>query len=334
MRKGGSDSFRFEILHQSKKSKARVGILHTPNGIVETPGFVPVGTNGTLKGVSGTEFTSSGLQLMFANTYHLMLQPGTDVIKTAGGLHKFMNHTGPLITDSGGFQVFSLAAGVLPVLPTDCTLKGIAPPRHPSSVLNINEKGVAFRSYRTGERILLTPESSILAQKDIGADIILPLDELPSSTVDEATLKASLIRTHRWQHRSFVQHKMDIKQQAIFGIVHGGMDFTLRKHSLDELHKDEWNGYCIGGHVGHSREAVVSLLSFLQPHFHSHLPRHLLGIADPVSIPQCVPYGIDTFDSCFATRVARHGTLFSTTRGKIYLRRGKWKNVRRNLSYL
>ncbi|MBA2306825.1 tRNA-guanine transglycosylase, partial [Candidatus Dependentiae bacterium] len=166
--------FTFEILHTSSRSRARVGRIYTPHGIIDTPNFVAVGTNGTLKGLDNTTVNELGLQLMFCNTYHLLVHPGTDVIAQAGGLHTFINRPYPIITDSGGFQVFSLAYGTV-----KDELKSKGMKKHTESVLRINEEGVLFRSYRDGSPILLTPESSIQAQKKLGADIIIPFDELP-----------------------------------------------------------------------------------------------------------------------------------------------------------
>jgi len=168
------NSFKFELIHQSRKSRARVGRIHTPHGIIDTPNFVAVGTNATLKAVDSTMIQDLDLQLMFCNTYHLILQPGSDTVRQAGGLHTFLNRNKPIITDSGGFQVFSLAYGTV-----NDELKSKGKKKENGSVLKITEDGVLFRSYRDGSKILLTPESSVQAQKDLGADIIIPLDELP-----------------------------------------------------------------------------------------------------------------------------------------------------------
>ena len=187
--------FKFEVLHQSKKSRARVGRIHTPHGIIDTPNFVAVGTNGTLKALDNEMVSSIGLQLMFCNTYHLLLQPGPDVIAKGGGIHRFINRNMPIITDSGGFQVFSLAYGGVA---DELKSKGMK--KHGGSVLKITDDGVHFRSYRDGKKILLTPETSVEAQKAIGADIIIPFDELPPYHIGEKELKQSLDRTHAWEN--------------------------------------------------------------------------------------------------------------------------------------
>ncbi len=187
--------FSFKIIHQSKKSRARVGQIITPHGIIDTPNFVAVGTNGTLKALDNVMVEQLEQQLMFCNTYHLLLHPGPDVVKAAGGIHKFINRQQPIITDSGGFQVFSLAYGTV-----RDEIKSKGKKCIQNSVAKITEEGVTFRSYRDGAKIILTPEISIQVQKDLGADIIIPFDELPPYHIDEQKLKKSLDRTHRWEN--------------------------------------------------------------------------------------------------------------------------------------
>src|ERR1700691_5512889 len=185
-------SFRFEIIHKSAKSRARVGRIHTAHGVIDTPSFVAVGTNGTIKSLDNALVHEIGLQLMFCNTYHLLMQPGTEVVRDGGGIHNFIKRQLPIITDSGGFQVFSLAYGSVAN-----ELKSRGTKKTDGTVLKISEEGVLFRSYRDGAKVLLTPESSIAAQKDLGADIIIPLDELPPYHIDPTVLRRSLERTHR-----------------------------------------------------------------------------------------------------------------------------------------
>jgi len=327
--------FRFEILHRSTKSRARVGRIHTPHGVVDTPGFVAVATNAALKGVDfrtadggDNDGNNNGAnqQLVFANTYHLMLHPGPDIIEEAGGIHKFTNRLRrPFITDSGGFQVFSLAYGsVHEELTSKGELKKSAgvSSRHKrqdrsdgSDAVKVSEEGVVFRSYRDGSKFLLTPEATVQAQKKIGADIIVPLDELPGYYVDRNRLVESVGRTHRWEARSLVEHLKDVRQQAMFCVVHGGVDFELRKRSVDYLTSLPFDGYAIGGSLGNGREELKELLTWLMPMFdddedtddgsvrgrREHKPRHLLGIADEESIRNAVPLGIDTLDSCYPT---------------------------------
>lgn len=298
--------FSFQVIKQSTKSNARVGLIHTPHGVIETPNFVPVGTNATLKSIDSVMASSLNIQLMFCNTYHLMLQPGEDLIAQAGGLHKFMNRNMPLITDSGGFQVFSLAYGTV-----HQELKSQGQKQNNGSVLKINEDGVIFRSYRDGRKILLTPESSVDAQKKLGADIIIPFDELPGYHVDKKYLINSLARTHRWEKRSLERHLENPNMQSMYAVVHGGIDQELRQASCEYLGNLPFDGYAIGGSVGKNHDEMYEMLDFTVPKLPKNKPNHLLGIGDLKSVKSCVQRGIDTMDSSHPTRCARHGLLFN-----------------------
>lgn len=298
--------FKFELIHQSTKSRARVGRIHTPHGIIDTPNFVPVGTNGTIKATDSVLADQLGVQLMFCNTYHLMLHPGTDTVKQAGGLHKFINRKQPIITDSGGFQVFSLAYGTV-----KDELKSKGQKQHNNSVIKISEEGVLFRSYRDGSPILLTPETSVQAQKAFGADIIIPFDELPPYHISPRKLKASLERTHRWEKRSLEEHLKNPLQQAMYAVVHGGIDKDMRAESCKYLSALSFDGFAIGGSVGKNRPEMIEMLQFMMPLLPDDKPNHLLGIGDLASLEACVPLGLDTFDSSHPTRCARHGHLFT-----------------------
>ncbi len=299
--------FKFELIHQSRKSRARVGRIHTPHGIIDTPNFVGVGTNGALKALDPVMVDQIGLQLMFCNTYHLMLQPGTDIVKQAGGLHSFINRKMPIITDSGGFQVFSLAYGTV-----KDELKSRGQKTGNNLVLKTTEDGVLFRSYRDGTKILLTPETSIAAQKDLGADIIIPFDELPPYHIDPKKLINSLHRTHRWEKRSLDAHLKNPQNQAIYSVIHGGINKELRKESCEFLTKLPFDGHAIGGSMGKNRAEMIEMLQFMMPLLPEDKPNHLLGIGDLESIQPIVELGIDTFDSSHPTRCARHGLLFTT----------------------
>jgi queuine tRNA-ribosyltransferase len=303
--------FHFKLIHRSKKSRARVGRIHTPHGIIDTPNFVAVGTNGTIKALDNSMVHDIGLQLMFCNTYHMMLQPGTKTVKMAGGLHKFINRKLPIITDSGGFQVFSLAYGSV----AD-ELKSRGTKKQGGSVLKITEEGVLFRSYRDGSKVLLTPESSIQAQKDLGADIIIPFDELPPYHIAQTELKKSLDRTHRWEKRSLDMHLANPQGQAMYAVVHGGIDANMRQTSCNYLTNLPFDGYAIGGSVGKNKEEMHELLSFTMPLLPEEKPNHLLGIGDLPSIDRSIPLGIDTFDSSYPTRSARHGVVL-TAKGNL-----------------
>jgi queuine tRNA-ribosyltransferase len=304
-------SFRYELVHRSRKSRARVGRIHTPHGIIDTPNFVAVGTNGTVKALDNLTVESIGIQLMFCNTYHLILQPGAEVIKAAGGIHTFINRNTPIITDSGGFQVFSLKYGSV-----HDEIKSRGTKRSGNSVVKITEEGVVFRSYRDGSRVLLTPETSIQAQKDIGADIIVSFDELPPYHMDPRKLKYSLDRTHRWEQRSLDMHLANRNNQALYAVVHGGVDLALRKQSVDFLSALPFDGFGIGGSLGKTRPEMFAMLEQVVPWLPEDKPNHLLGIGDLPSIDAIVPMGIDTFDSSHPTKAARHGTMF-TKKGQL-----------------
>lgn len=311
---------KFELIHKSKKSRARVGKIHTPHGVIHTPNFVAVGTNGTLKALDNQSVAQIGLELMFCNTYHLILQPGTEVIKNAGGLHKFINRNLPIITDSGGFQVFSLAYGGV-----TSELKSNGKKKTDGHVLKISEEGVLFRSYRDGQKILLTPETSIQAQKDLGADIIIPFDELPPYHMKKDELKKSLDRTHRWEIRSLNTHLQKPNGQAMYAVIHGGVDQALRDESCKFLTSHPFDGFAIGGSMGKTKQQMVTMLKKTVPNLPVEKPNHLLGIADIVSLEKCVPLGIDTFDSSYPTKAARHGTAL-TKNGPLKLTKGSLAN--------
>jgi queuine tRNA-ribosyltransferase len=299
--------FKFELIHQSRKSRARVGRIHTPHGIIDTPNFVAVGTNGTLKAMDSELVSQLGLQLMFCNTYHLMLQPGTQIVKEAGGLHKFINRNAPIITDSGGFQVFSLAYGTV-----KDELKSKGTKKADNNVLKISEDGVLFRSYRDGNKVLLTPETSVQAQKDLGADIIIPFDELPPYHIERSALVKSLERTHRWEKRSLDAHLANPQNQAMYAVIHGGIDKDLRLKSCDYLTSLAFDGFAVGGSLGKTREQMFEMLSYTMPRLPIDKPNHLLGIGDLESLAIGIELGIDTFDSSHPTRCARHGLLFTS----------------------
>ncbi|MBP6870020.1 tRNA-guanosine(34) transglycosylase [Candidatus Babeliales bacterium] len=311
--------FSFKVIYQSKKSKARVGQIITPHGIIDTPNFVAVGTNGTLKALDNQMLEQMEQQLMFCNTYHLLLHPGPEVVKAAGGIHKFINRNQPIITDSGGFQVFSLAYGTV-----KDELKSKGTKSQQNSVAKITEDGVTFRSYRDGAKILLTPEISIQVQKDLGADIIIPFDELPPYHIDEKALKKSLDRTHRWEKRSLDEHLKNPQQQAMYAVIHGGISKDFRSLSCKTLTALPFDGFAIGGSVGKNHGEMIEMLTYTIPQLPEDKPNHLLGIGDLPAISEIIPLGIDTFDSSHPTKCARHGHLFSS-QGTVKITQGKYK---------
>lgn len=312
--------FYFEIIHQSKKSRARVGRIYTPHGIIETPHFVPVGTNAVVKTLDGVTLDELDVQLTFCNTYHLMIQPGTKLIAQAGGLHTFMNRKKPIITDSGGFQVFSLMYGTV-----HDEIKSRGTKKQDNGVLKINEDGVLFRSYRDGSPLLLTPEVSVQAQKELGADIIIPFDELPPFHVSPQKLKHSFDRTHRWEERSLIEHKKNEQQQAMYAVVHGGIDDALRSKSIKILSALPFDGFAIGGSLGKNQEQMLTMLNALMPQVPYDKPNHLLGIGDLPSLEPSIKLGIDTFDSSHPTRCARHALLF-TSQGMMKILNNRYQN--------
>ena len=346
--------FYFEVVHQSSKkgSKARVGRIHTPHGIIDTPNFVAVGTNGSIKGPDNimlNQMAQVDVQLMFCNTYHMIIHPGTDIVKKAGGLHKFINRDRPIITDSGGFQVFSLATDDYHAEENDLQssgkeLKGGNKKKHqtmkydPQSdvhqgkVLKVTEEGVTFRSYKDGKIVLLTPETAIRAQKDLGADIIIPLDELLPLNVSNNKLLDSLARTHRWEKRSLEEHLKNPNNQAMYAVVHGGVDQELRKLSIDTLAAEPFDGFAIGGSLGKNRDELIELLSYVVPRVNeTGKPNHVLGIGDVESVSRFISLGVDTFDSAYPTRVGRHGNWFINnpdgTMGIASLRQEKYAHI-------
>lgn len=264
---------------------------------------------------------SIDLQLMFCNTYHLILQPGSETVAKAGGLHKFINRNKPIITDSGGFQVFSLAYGGV-----HDEIKSRGQKKQGGSVLKINEEGVIFRSYRDGQKILLTPESSVKAQKQLGADIIIPLDELPPYHMDRRKLVRSVHRTHRWEKRSLDEHLKNKNNQAMYAVVHGGVDKQLRTMSAKYLTSLPFDGFAIGGSLGKNREQMFELLTYTMPLIPTDKPNHLLGIGDLPSLETSISLGVDTFDSSHPTRCARHGLLF-TSAGNIKILSARNKEI-------
>ena len=282
-----------------------------------------MGTNGALKAVPHQELAAAGVDLMFANTYHLMLQPGPDLVASAGGLHEFIGRDAPIITDSGGFQVFSLAR---PNAEDGLEMKSRRATKQKGGdglLIRTNEHGVLFRSYRDGSSVVLTPESSVEAQKSLGADIIIPLDELPPYHIDRAVLERSVYLSHRWEARSLKAHLRDVRQQAMYAVIHGGVDRDLRRMSVEYLTSLPFDGFAIGGSLGKDTAELVELLGHLMPQLPKDRPNHLLGIGDVGSILGSIPHGVDTFDSTFPTRNARHGQLMTRTRGTFNIQRAE-----------
>ncbi len=333
-------SFTIEkkLTNASKDTLGRVGVIATPHGVIETPAFITVGTKATVKALSPSQFKEAGIQSVLANTYHLYLEPGEEVIAQAGGLHTFMHYNGPTWTDSGGFQVFSLGAafgkGVSKfakgeVSPDTDILPNLYSKELAQShgkLCTVDEDGVTFTSHIDGSLHRFTPERSIEIQHKIGADICFSFDECTSPTADREYQKEALDRTHRWAKRSLLAHKQNydaLKKQWLFGIAQGGLEPDLRKESAEVLSKMDFDGYGIGGCF--TKADLKSSLSITNNILPEEKPRHLLGIGEPEDLFIGIEQGIDTFDCVSPTRLARTGTLY-TTRGPINILNSKYKN--------
>lgn len=291
----------YELKHVCKQSGARYGILHTPHGDVETPMFMPVGTLATVKGISPEMLKEMHSQVILANTYHLWLRPGEDVIEKAGGLHKFMNYDGPMLTDSGGFQVFSLG-----------------------KTRKIEEEGVKFKSIIDGSALFLSPEKAIEIQNKLGADIIMSFDECAPYPCTYEYMKDSMERTLRWAKRGKEAHK-NTDKQALFGIVQGGEYADLRERCAKELVKMDFPGYSIGGtSVGEPKDVMYKMVDDTIKWLPEDKPRYLMGVGNPIDLIECAIRGIDMYDCVLPTRVARHGAIM-TSRGRLNINNEKFK---------
>ena len=293
-------NFYLEILHVDKKTGARYGILHTPHGDVETPMFMPVGTNATVKCLSPEQVAACGSGVVLANTYHLHLRPSEKIVEEAGGLHEFMNYHGPILTDSGGFQVFSLA-----------------------SRRKISEKGVEFRNEIDGGKEFFSPESAIAIEEALGADIIMSFDECIPYPATREYVSASTERTLRWAKRGLEAHTRE--DQALFGIVQGGAYRDLREHCAKELAKMDFPGYSIGGtSIGEPKEVCYQMIEDAVRYLPEDKPRYLMGVGSIDYILKGIAMGVDMFDCVLPTRLARHGALM-TKHGRINIQRAQYK---------
>lgn len=304
---------QFTVLHKDKKSKARVGEIQTPHGVVQTPTFTPVGTQATVKSLSPEDLKTAGAQLIFGNTYHLHLRPGEDTIKDFGGLSKFMSWDGPTITDSGGFQVFSLGQKKIVVFNEEAKLEN-ADAEEETKLVKITQDGVKFRSHLDGSPHMFTPEESIKIQKKLGADLILAFDECaPHPSTQEYTREA-MERTHEWVKRcisEFANKETTYFDQALYGIVQGGVYENLRKESARFIGELDTFGIAIGGvSVGESKKEMRQALEWATPYLPEDKPKHLLGIGEVDDIFDAVEYGMDTFDCVIPTRFGRYGIVF------------------------
>ncbi|NCA95118.1 MAG: tRNA guanosine(34) transglycosylase Tgt [Epsilonproteobacteria bacterium] len=294
------ENFFLEIKHVCRQTGARYGILHTPHGDVEVPMFMPVGTLATVKTLSPEEIQELGAGVILANTYHLHLRPGEDIVEKAGGIHKFMNYNGPILTDSGGFQVFSLMEN-----------------------RKINEEGVIFKNHLNGSRLEFTPEKVIAIQEKIGADIIMSFDECMPYPVEHKYAQASVERTLRWAKRGLDAHTR--KDQALFGIVQGSDFEDLRRLSATELAKMDFPGYSIGGtSIGEPKDVFIKMVEQSVKYLPHDKPRYLMGVGSIDFLLEGIERGVDMFDCVLPTRIARHGALM-TSNGRVNIRDAKYK---------
>ena len=291
---------RFDLLHQEKNTAARLGKLTTRQGEIETPIFMPVGTQATVKSLTPEELKEIGAQIILANTYHLYLRPGSKLIAAAGGLHQFMHWDHPLLTDSGGFQIFSL-----------------------SELNQITEEGVYFKSHIDGSRHFISPEKSMEIQMELGSDIVMAFDECPPYPSDYKYVDKSLEMTIRWAKRS--KEAMTAEDQALFGIVQGGIYPELRQKSVEAMVEIGFPGYAIGGlSVGEEKEVMYQVLDCTVPLLPTAHPRYLMGVGTPEDLIEGVLRGIDLFDCVMPTRIARHGAVY-TSRGRITVRNAEYE---------
>ena len=295
-----ADKFSFEVIKTDPETGARAGIFHTPHGDIETPVYMSVGTQATVKGVLPRDLKEAGSQIILANTYHLYMRPGHELVKAAGGLHKFMNWDRPILTDSGGFQVFSLA-----------------------KLNNIKDEGVWFNSHIDGSKHFFTPEKVMEIENALGADIIMQFDECSEYGVDHKYAERALDRTVRWLERCAKAHKNE--DQALFPIVQGNFYKDLRLASVEAAKPFAKYGLGIGGlSVGEPKPLMYELLDAMQPVLPANVPRYLMGVGSPDCLIEGVMRGIDMFDCVLATRIARNGTAL-TSKGKVVVRNAAYK---------
>ena len=291
----------YELLHKDKTTGARRGVVHTPHGDIQTPVFMPVGTQATVKSMTPEELKEIGAQIILSNTYHLYLRPGHDIVKEAGGLHKFMNWDRPILTDCGGFQVFSL-----------------------SDLRTISEDGVEFRSHLDGSKHFFSPEKVMEIEEALGADIIMSFDECVKYPETYEYTKNSMERTTRWAKRCKEAHK-NTDKQALFGIIQGGFYEDLREKSAKDLIELDFPGYAIGGiSVGEPKEEFLKMLYFTAPLMPENKPRYLMGVGTPDYLIESAIAGIDMCDCVLPTRIARNGTAM-TWNGKVVVRNATYE---------
>ena len=313
---------KFEI--EARDGSARAGVIHTAHGPIETPAFIPLATKGTVRGLESAEVAELGYQLILGNTYHLFVSPGPERIAAADGLHGFMNWERAIITDSGGFQVFSLAHGGVANEVKGSGRSG----GEPGSRVDISEEGARFRSYRDGSELFISPEVSMSVQAALGSDIALVFDECTPFHADREYTARSTERTHRWLDRCLAWHEREgPERQAVFGIVQGGTHEDLRRESAQAVSEAGVDGLAIGGTLGRDKEEMAAVLGLTAPLLPEEAPKHLLGIGEVDDLLGGIALGLDVFDCAVPTRLARHGVALAPspeTRWRLDLRKGRW----------
>jgi queuine tRNA-ribosyltransferase/7-cyano-7-deazaguanine tRNA-ribosyltransferase len=322
-------SFTYRVLAALSGTAARVGTIETAHGTIETPWFFPVGTQATVKTLTPDELVGLGVQGILANTYHLFLRPGADLIERLGGLHRFMAWSRPIMTDSGGYQAFSLGLALEHGVGKIAKMfPGTAEaPQKPikKRLARIDETGVEFRSHLDGSRQLLTPEISIRVQRQLGADLVLAFDECTSPLSDYRYTRLAMERTHRWALRCLEAWGESAPGYGLYGIVQGGAYADLRDESARFIGGLPFDGLAVGGSLGRSKADMHQILEWTVPLLPSDRPRHLLGIGEPEDLFECVERGIDTFDCVAPTRIARHGGLYTST-GRMNILRSAYRD--------
>lgn len=311
--------FEFKILNNQKKSKARTGIIKTKHGEIHTPIFMPVGTKATVKTLSAQDLYDINAEIILANTYHLYLRPGEDLVKKMGGLHKWMNFSRPILTDSGGYQVFSLGQD-----------KGYTKDANFKTSVKINDEGVYFKSHLDGKTHFLTPEKATKIQFNLGADIIMAFDECAPAESSKNYFKSAMERTHKWAEICKNTHekllKKSKKSQVLFGIVQGGTHKDLRKQSAEFINELDFAGNAIGGlAIGEGKEKMHEMIEATVPYLNKNKPIYLMGVGTPEDLFECVDRGIDMFDCVHPTRMSRHGAFF-TEHGRKNIKNNSFKS--------
>ena len=308
--------FKFELKKEDQATKARLGLITTTHGQIKTPVFMPVGTLGTVKTLSPEDLCELGVEIILGNTYHLYLRPGMDVLKEFGGLHNFMQWDGPILTDSGGYQIFSLGTDYRENMP--------------GNLVKIKEDGAEFTSHIDGSKHFFTPEGVIDYQLTIGSDIMMPLDFCPSAEADKKEIEKAVDVTSKWFKRAWEYYEQESKKikntGALFAIIQGGTHKDLREESFEDLNQFPVFGFAIGGvaNAGESREKQREAVDATIPLIPKDKPRYLMGVGEPIGILEAVERGVDMFDSVMPTRIARNGAVWTST-GRINLRNGKYK---------